>query len=70
MVGLQRLLRRGDGSREALNLLGVFGPFAQRAQALIELAERLEVEPDAEEVEEYRELLLSAWRREVDKDKG
>jgi hypothetical protein len=52
----------------ALNLLAAFGPFRERAQKLIELAERLEVEPDAEEeIEEYRGILLAAWQREVQK---
>ena len=52
---------------DALNLLAVFGPFRERAQKLIELAERLEVEPDPTEVEEYRDILKAAWQREVEK---
>jgi hypothetical protein len=52
---------------EALNLLAALGPSTESAEKLIELAERLEVEPDAEEVEEYRGILLAAWQREVRK---
>jgi hypothetical protein len=36
---------------------------AERARTLEELAARLEVEPDAEEVEGYREIFGQAWRR-------
>jgi hypothetical protein len=52
---------------EALNLLAAFGPFRERAEALLELAERLDLEPDPEEIEEYRGILLAAWQREVSK---
>jgi hypothetical protein len=52
---------------EALNLLSAFGPFRELAEHLIELGERLEIEPDAESVEEYRDILLAAWRCEVEK---
>jgi hypothetical protein len=48
---------------EALNLLGGVGPFRERAEKLIELAERLEVEQGPEEIEEYRGILLTAWQR-------
>jgi hypothetical protein len=52
---------------EALNLLAVLGPIRERAEKLIELAERLEVEPGPEEIEEYRGILLTAWQRDVEK---
>jgi hypothetical protein len=52
---------------EALTFLAAFGPFRERAEKLIELAEHLEVEPAPEENEEYRGILLAAWQREVDK---
>jgi hypothetical protein len=42
-------------------------PIAQRAQTLEELAARLEVEPDAEEVEGYREIMGQAWRQALAK---
>jgi hypothetical protein len=38
-------------------------PIAERAQTLEELAARLEVEPDAEDVERYREIMDQAWRK-------
>src|SRR5829696_14959 len=38
-------------------------PIAERAQTLEELVARLEVEPDAEEVEGYREIMGQAWRQ-------
>ena len=38
-------------------------PIAERAQALEELAARLEVEPDADDVDGYRELMGQAWCR-------
>jgi hypothetical protein len=46
---------------DALNLLSAFGSFAERAKAMVERAERLEVEPDSESVEEYRAVLSGAW---------
>lgn len=49
---------------EASKLLAALAmPFAERAQALDELATQLEVEPDPEDVEEYREIMGQAWRR-------
>jgi hypothetical protein len=38
-------------------------PIAERVRALEELAARLEVEPDAEDVESYREIMDQAWRQ-------
>jgi hypothetical protein len=38
-------------------------PIAERTRALEELAARLEVEPDAEDVESYREIMDQAWRQ-------
>ena len=40
---------------------------AERAKTLEELAARLEVEPDADDVESYRELLDQAWRQALAK---
>jgi hypothetical protein len=42
-------------------------PIAQRAQTLEELAARLEVEADAEDVEGYREILGQVWRQALAK---
>ena len=42
-------------------------PIAERARTLEELAARLEVEPDAENVEGYREIMGQAWRRALAK---
>jgi hypothetical protein len=42
-------------------------PIAERAQTLEELAARLEVEPDAEDVEGYREIMDQAWRQALAK---
>jgi hypothetical protein len=42
-------------------------PIAERAQILEELAARLEVEPDAEDVEGYREIMGQAWRQALAK---
>jgi len=42
-------------------------PIAERAQTLEELAARLEVEPDAEDVEGYREIMGQAWRQALAK---
>ena len=42
-------------------------PIAERARTLEELAARLEVEPDAEDVEGYREILGQAWRKALAK---
>jgi hypothetical protein len=53
---------------EAKKLLAAFNnPFAQRAEELEEIAARLEIEPEQESVEEYRAILLEAWRRIVDR---
>jgi hypothetical protein len=41
---------------------------AEKARTLEELAARLEVEPDAEDVEAYREVLGQAWRKVLAKD--
>jgi hypothetical protein len=41
---------------------------AEKARTLEELAARLEVEPDAEDVERYREILGQAWRKVLAKD--
>jgi hypothetical protein len=42
-------------------------PIAERARTLEELAARLEVEPDAEDVEGYREIMGQAWRQALAK---
>ena len=42
-------------------------PIAERTRALEELAARLEVEPDAEDVEGYREIMGQAWRQALAK---
>ena len=42
-------------------------PIAERTRALEELAARLEVEPDAEDVERYREIMGQAWRQALAK---
>jgi hypothetical protein len=42
-------------------------PIAQRARTLDEVAVRLEVEPDAEDVEGYREIMGQAWRQALAK---
>ena len=42
-------------------------PIAERARALEELAARLELEPDAAEVEGYREIMGQAWRHALAK---
>ncbi len=53
---------------EAKELLAAFAnPFAQRAKELENLATRLEVEPAPETVEEYRGILLEAWRQALQK---
>ncbi len=50
---------------EALNLLAALGPFGERAEALIELAERLKVEPDPELVEDLAGALRENWQRQL-----
>ena len=42
-------------------------PIAERAQTLEELTARLEVEPDAEDVEGYRKIFGQAWRQALAK---
>ena len=42
-------------------------PIAERTRALEELAARLEVEPDAEDVEGYREIMDQAWSQALAK---
>src|SRR5215204_536746 len=42
-------------------------PIAERTQALDKVAARLEVEPDAEDVESYREIMDQAWRQALAK---
>jgi hypothetical protein len=55
-------------SLEAKKLLAAFAnPFAERAGELENLAARLEVKPDPESVEEYRDILFEAWHRVLKK---
>src|SRR5215213_4628614 len=42
-------------------------PIEERAKTLEELAARLEVEPDADDVEGYREIMGQAWRQALAK---
>ena len=42
-------------------------PIAERTQALDKVAARLEVEPDAEDVESYREIMDQPWRQALAK---
>jgi hypothetical protein len=42
-------------------------PIAERARTLEELAARLEVEPDAEDVEGYRKIMGQTWRQALAK---
>jgi hypothetical protein len=49
---------------EAKDLVeAVARPFAERVRELEELSARRDVEPDAEDVEEYLVLMSEAWRR-------
>jgi hypothetical protein len=55
-------------SLEAKKLLAAFAnPFAERAGELENLAARLEVKPDPESVEEYRDILFEVWHRVLKK---
>jgi hypothetical protein len=49
---------------EAKDLVeAVARPFAERVRELEELSARHEVEPDAEDVEEYLAIMTEGWRR-------
>jgi len=53
---------------EAPKLLSALAlPIAERVKTLEELAARLEVEPDAEDVESYREIMDQPWRQALAK---
>jgi hypothetical protein len=53
---------------EASELLSALAlPIAERVKSLEELAARLEVEPDAEDVEGYREIMDQPWRQALAK---
>jgi hypothetical protein len=53
---------------EASKLLSALAlPIAERVKTLEELAARLEVEPDAEDVESYREIMDQPWRQALAK---
>ena len=43
-------------------------PLAERVRGFMELAERLQVVPDTESVEEYRALMEEAWARVLEKE--
>jgi hypothetical protein len=48
-------------------LAALTSPYAERARDFEELAERLEVEPDAQSVEEYRTIMVEVWRKVLEK---
>lgn len=48
-------------------LAALTSPFAERARDFEELAKRLEVEPDAQSVEEYRTIMVEVWRKVLEK---
>jgi len=61
-------LCREEMGLDSKELLAAFAnPFAERAGELEDLAARLEVKPDPESVEEYRDILFEAWHRVLKK---
>jgi hypothetical protein len=58
----------GEMGLEADKVLAALAPpFAERARGFEELAKRLEVEPNAQSVEEYRAIMVEAWRKVLEK---
>jgi hypothetical protein len=59
---------REEMGLDSKKLLAAFAdPFAEKAGELENLAARLEVKPDPESVEEYRDILFEAWHRVLKK---
>jgi hypothetical protein len=65
-LGFARFCEQEMGLEAEKVLEALTGPSAERVRDLEEPSARHEVEPDAQDVEEYLAIVTEVWRRELE----